>query len=143
MSQYDTGGAEPPRSRRRHASKRRGPGPLWTIGSGAVVVIGVLAAMTSLDSGPAGPAPAVDEGHPGMPALIQRDEGAPDGDGESPGPTASAHPARPSGAASTAPAPTAAAPAAATSTGATPTTSPSPQHPGRSGSAPGAKKKQR
>ncbi|MFB7867668.1 hypothetical protein [Streptomyces sp. NPDC056069] len=144
MSQYDTGGAEPPRSRRRHASKRRGPGPLWMIGSGAVVVVGVLAAMTSLDSGPAGRAPAVNDGHPGMPSLIQRDEGAADGHAESAPPSAPAHPARPSGAAGTAPVPTAPAPSTAASGGPAPTTTPTwQQYPGKSGSAPGAKKKPR
>ncbi|MFB9555513.1 hypothetical protein [Streptomyces roseoviridis] len=150
MSQYNAGGAEPPR-RRRHATGRRGPGPLWMIGSGAVVVIGVLAAVTALDSGPAGRAPAVDDGHPGMPALIQPDAGATD-DETSGTPTAPANsPSRP---ASGSPTATPATPAASATSGAapartTPSATPSAgttgsgQHPGKSGSAPGVAKKPR
>ncbi|MEV5973874.1 hypothetical protein [Streptomyces sp. NPDC051921] len=148
MSQYDTGGAELPRSHRRHASKRRGPGPLWMVGSGAVVVIGVLAAVAGLDSGPAGRSPAVDDGHPGMPALIQRDEGATDGaseeasggGGDSGGPAPSTHPAGPSGSAT---APTAPATTGTATPGGEPTATSEGQHPGRSGSAPGNQKKPR
>ncbi|MFI8825975.1 hypothetical protein [Streptomyces sp. NPDC053431] len=142
MSHYDTGDAEPPRARRRHAPKRRGPGPLWMIGSGVVVLAGVLAAVTALDSGPAGRAPAVDGGQPGMPALIQRD-GSSDQDSagaeESGGPTAPS--TQPSGATGTASATTSAtASASATATAATAT--PSAERPGKSGIAPGKKKRE-
>ncbi|MER7518527.1 hypothetical protein [Streptomyces sp. NPDC126499] len=149
MSQFPAGAAEPPR-RRRHATKRRGPGPLWMIGSGAVVVVGVLAAVTALDSGPAGRAPAVDDGHPGMPALIQPDAGTPDEEASgtpaapAPGPSR-----RASGSPTAAPAATATATSGPTPTGTAPSgprataTAGSDQHPGKSGSAPGVAKKPR
>ncbi|MFF5974125.1 hypothetical protein ACFY7C_21640 [Streptomyces sp. NPDC012769] len=150
MSQYETGGAEPPR-RRRHATKRRGPGPLWMIGSGAVVVVGVLAAVTALDSGPAGRAPAVDDGHPGMPALIRPEAGAGDGADDGTPTSAVVDPSRSASGSPTAqvtPTPTAttgpsgATPSGTPSTGTTGATG-SAQHPGKSGSAPGVTKKPR
>ncbi|MFI8961140.1 hypothetical protein ACIGO8_03410 [Streptomyces sp. NPDC053493] len=150
MSQYDTGGSEPPRRRRRHASGRR-PGPLWMIGSGAVVLLGVLAAVTALDSGPAGRAPALDDGHPGMPALIQPGPGGDDGSADGPAtpggrPSGSASgpapadgsaTATPSGPASAAPS----APAGTASPSPTAGSSADPGHPGKSGSAPGKVRK--
>ncbi|MCX2184979.1 hypothetical protein KV205_31290 [Streptomyces sp. SKN60] len=155
---HDAGGAEPPR-RARHASKRRGPGPLWILGSGALVAAGVLSAMAALDSGPGGAAPrggpAVDDGRPGMPALIQPDrsgagddsgDGNGDGDGDgdgrsaSPGATSSGSASPSVGTAS----PTGPTPSAGATGAPTPTASGGASYfPGKSGVAPGAKKKQR
>ncbi|WP_370414630.1 hypothetical protein [Streptomyces fradiae] len=149
---YDAGGAEPPR-RARHASKRRGPGPLWILGSGALVAAGVLSAMAALDSGPGGTGPrggpAVDEGRPGMPALIQPDRsgagddsGDGDGDGRSasPGATSSGSASPSAGTAS----PTGPTPSAGATGAPTPTASGGASYfPGKSGAAPGTKKKQR
>ncbi|MFF6773646.1 hypothetical protein ACFY8W_08780 [Streptomyces sp. NPDC012637] len=151
MSPNETGGAEPSR-RRRHASKRRGPGPLWIAGSGAVVACGVLAAFAALDGGPVsgGGGPGPDEGRPGMPALIQRDAGSSGGDGDG-GPTAD--PSASGGSAS----PSATAGTAGPSAGPTPSggaTSPGPApsgsgtaspsgRPGYSDQAPGIQKKPR
>ncbi|MFJ9827598.1 hypothetical protein ACIRSU_25025 [Streptomyces sp. NPDC101160] len=155
MSQFETEGAEPPRrTRRRHAPKRRGPGPLWMIGSAAIVVIGVLAAVTSLDSGPVRrPGPAVDGGQPGMPALIQQDHGdggegsgQDDGQGDAAGavisPSATAT-ATPSGTATASPSAPATAKGGTTASPSAPAPSSTTGRPGRSGSAPGNKKKQR
>lgn len=164
VSQYDTGGGEPPRrrrgegreqgretgrerGRRRHATKRRGPGPLWVIGSGAVVAVGVLAAVGSLGSGPAPRPPAVDDGgRPGMPALIKQDRAPSPGkepgtatpSAPPPGATGTARPAtaRPSATAAV-PSSPAAVPPGATAT------APATQYPGKSGSAPGIRKKRR
>ncbi|WMX45311.1 hypothetical protein [Streptomyces roseicoloratus] len=158
MSPNETEGAEPSRRRRRHASKRRGPGPLWIAGSGAVVVCGILAAFAALDGGPAsggagGPAP--DEGgRPGMPALIQRDAGSPGEDdgagdgGPATGPSASDGSASPSATAGGSTAPSAGptpsdganrpGPAASGSATASPS-----GRPGNSGQAPGIQRKQR
>lgn len=130
------------------------------IGSGAVVVVGVLAAVTALDSGPTGRAPAVDGGHPGMPALIQpgagatgeAEDGAPTSPGDPSG-TASGSPTAPAGTTATGStpagptpsgAPSSATPSAGTTgTGAGSGSAGSTQHPGKSGSAPGVTKKPR
>ncbi|MFD0370365.1 hypothetical protein [Streptomyces sp. NPDC059071] len=150
MSPNETG-AEP--SRRRHASKRRGPGPLWIIGSGAVVVCGVLAAFAALDGGPAsgGGGLGPDESRPGMPALIQRDAGSSgeDDDG-SPGadPSASGGSASPSATASgtadpsASPTPSGGASRPAPAASGSGTASPS-GRPGYSDQAPGIQKKPR
>ncbi|MET8506047.1 hypothetical protein ABZV60_15500 [Streptomyces sp. NPDC004787] len=152
---HDAVGAEPPR-RARHASRRRRPGLLWIIGSGAFVAAGVLSAMAALDSGPGGEAPGggpgLDDGRPAMPALIQPDRSGDEDDAQNGGgnavgrtgtsgstPDASASPS-----ASTA-TPTGPPSSSAGATGTpTPTASDGdPYAPGKSGTAPGNKKKQR
>ncbi|MFF8603680.1 hypothetical protein ACF065_30115 [Streptomyces sp. NPDC015232] len=150
---HDAGGVEPPR-RARHASRRRRPGLLWIIGSGAFVAAGVLSAMAALDSGPGGEAPGggpgLDDGRPAMPALIQPDrsgdeDDARDGDADGRSgasgntPDASASPS----ASTTSPTGLPSSSAGATGTP-TPTASEGdPYAPGKSGTAPGNKKKQR
>ncbi|MFF9195170.1 hypothetical protein ACF09L_08185 [Streptomyces sp. NPDC014779] len=151
---HDAVGAEPPR-RARHASRRRRPGLLWIIGSGAFVAAGVLSAMAALDSGPGGEAPGgpgLDDGRPAMPALIQPDrsgdeDDAQDGDGDADGRTGSSG-ATPGASAS--PSASTASPTGPPSSSAGATGTPTPTAsvdsgyaPGKSGTAPGNKKKQR
>lgn len=118
------------------------------IGSGAVVVAGVLAAVVSLgprDTAPQRRAPLGEEGggRPGMPALIRQNR--------TPGPDTAPSPGAPAAVPSptatltarppTAP-PTASATASTTAPAAPAATAAPSRRPGKSGSAPGIRRKQ-
>ncbi|MFE5966319.1 hypothetical protein [Streptomyces sp. NPDC056463] len=138
--------------RRRHATKRRAPGPRRLLAGAGVVGVGLLVAVVSgaFRSGQTGGAPTGDDGRPGMPSLIQAD---PSGDGEADGtgtqaPSSSDAPR--SASASPSASPTAAASASVrASTSATEAASPTAtggsgsDGPGKSGSAPGQTKRPR
>ncbi|MEU6983033.1 hypothetical protein ABZ946_06375 [Streptomyces sp. NPDC046324] len=77
--------AAAPRSRRRHATKRRARGGRRLLAGAGVVGLGLLAAVLSgaFRPGQTGGAPAGDDGRPGMPSLIQADPSGDDGSGTS------------------------------------------------------------
>ncbi|MFC8274469.1 hypothetical protein ACFUJR_18455 [Streptomyces sp. NPDC057271] len=136
--------------RRRHATKRRRPGPRRLLAGAGIVGLGLLAAVVSgaFRSGQTGGAPTGDDGRPGMPSLIQAD---PSGDGEAgatgtPAPSSSAAPgsASPSVSASASASASARESASATGAAAPPATGDSGSDgPGKSGSAPGQTKRPR
>jgi hypothetical protein len=163
MSEEDHRAAGAPGRRRRHASARRGAGARWVLAGGGVVGLGLLVAVVAgaFRAGETGGSSSGDDGHPGLPALIQAD---PPGEGEAGEKAESPGAPRPSASAGTASATASAGPSAATSSG--PTTGEadgeadvaddgsgdgtdggsvdgSGEKPGKSGSAPGASKRPR
>ncbi|MFF9911980.1 hypothetical protein [Streptomyces sp. NPDC013457] len=139
--------------RRRHATKRRTPGPRRLLAGAGVVGVGLLVAVVSgaFRSGQTGGAPAVDDGRPGMPSLIRAD---PSGDGEesdatgtpSASSSAAARSASESPSASAATSASASVPGSSSATeapGPTATGGSGSGKPGKSGGAPGQTKRPR
>ncbi|MEU0401466.1 hypothetical protein ABZ318_14715 [Streptomyces sp. NPDC006197] len=68
------GTAGPRRDRRRHASARRGRGPVWLLAGGGATVLGLAAALLAGGLGKSGGARSpVDDGADGPPSMIQAD----------------------------------------------------------------------
>ncbi|MEU5218829.1 hypothetical protein AB0G79_21890 [Streptomyces sp. NPDC020807] len=87
MSKHDPQAPGTRSARRRHASTRRGRGPVWLLAAGGVAVFGVAAAVFSAGSGTKGGSGSTDGGGTdGPPALIQADPSDPAGSSGTPGP---------------------------------------------------------
>ncbi|MGW2016358.1 hypothetical protein [Streptomyces sp. NPDC001927] len=134
--------------RRRHATKRRAPGPRRLLAGAGVVGIGLLVAVVSgaFRSGQTGGAPTGDDGRPGLPSLIQADpsvDAEPDATG-TPAPSSSAAPRSASAPASASASASVRASASATDAAAPTATGDSGSDgPGKSGAAPGKTKRPR